>query len=159
MSSPDILQQHLDTPILTPVETINKLQLHITDLETQIRFYEKNELEHQEKIKLYQASLSTTIRNEEELKKALTNAELRNQELKETNVKLNADLSGKIDLLLNERKAFSEKMDNINGKVPFIVEHYQISMMAYFAKKFKKLEIYLNTEDNTVKTIVPIEPL
>ena len=152
----NVLQQHLDQPIHTPTETITKLQLRITELETQVQFFEKHELEHDEKIKLYQSSLGTTLRNEDDLKKALTNAELRNQELKEENIKMKADLSGKVDLLLQERHALLERVGDQHTKTWYTVEHYQLLMMDMFAKKFKTVKINLDTNENIVKRLFQV---
>ena len=155
----NVLQQHLDQPILTPTETINKLQLCITELEKQIQFYENNELEHQEKIKLYQASLSTTLINEDNLKKALTNAELRNQELKEENIKMKADLSGQVDLLLQERHAFLERIGDQHIKTWYTIERHQMWIIQGMIKNCKTIKVNLDTNDNIVKTIIPGEKL
>ena len=161
MSSPptDILQQHLDQPIHTPVETINKLQQHILELEKQVQFYEEQRIEHDEKIKLFQASLGTTLRNEDDLKKSLVTAELRNQELKEENIKMKAELSGQVDLLLNERHGLLEKVCNQHMQTWYTVEHHHLLMMDYFAKNFKTVKINLDTNENIVKTIIPGDKL
>ena len=147
-------QQRLDSAISVGEEELQQSRTKIQELETQLVYYKKTYAEDQQKITLQQNSLQSFARDQIKLKEQLGLAELRNQELKEENVKQKAQLSNRIELLLNERQAFmTEREQEFWADVP------QFSLIASYKKLYNKLRVRVDLENHVIMTAMPYEPI
>lgn len=147
-------QQRLDSSVTVGEEELQQSLTKIQELETQLAFYKKTYAEDQQKITLQQNSLQSFARDQIKLKEQLGLAEIRNQELKEENVKTKAQLSNRIDLLLNERQAFITEQEQ-----EFWCEVPQFALIASYKKLgYQKLRVRVDLENHVIMTAMPYEP-
>ena len=149
-------QLQLDSNVTIGAQQLTAAEQKIKDLQTQLEFYEKSELQHRDLEKHMRLSYSSFLRDAEKLKQQLAIAELRNQELKEENMTMNAQLSGRIDLLLNERQQYTNILEQERWcEIP----RYQVVQMGYYCKHYKKLRVRVDLESNQITTVMPYEPI
>ena len=152
-------QLRLDSTVPIGVEELTKAKQRVQELETQVTYYEKRDFEHKELQGHMRNSYSSFIREQESLKKNLALAELRCQELKEENLKLNAQLSGRIDLLLNERHVYQDLLAKHNGQTWFVAERPTVVFMGFLANRYEKIQLTIDTETNEVGKLMGINLL
>ena len=134
-------------------EALEKAQERIKDLEMQVTIYEKSELDHRELEDNMRRSFSSFARDIEEKNKQLGIAELRNQELKEENLKIEAQLSGRIDLLLNERKQY----EIMNEPRWYDIPRYQVVQMSYYSHHYRSLRVKVDPDKNEVTCVMGVD--
>ena len=149
-------QLQLDSTVTIGAQQLAAAEQKIKELQSQITFYEKSELDHKELEKHMRLSYSSFVRDAKELKKQLAIAELRNQELKDENLKMNAQLSGRIDLLLNEREQYTNILEQERWcEIP----RHQIVQMGYYCNHYRKLRVRVDLNTNEITTVMPYEPI
>lgn len=154
--SSDFSQLKLGSTTTIGADKLIAAEQKIKELETQITYYEEREVDHKDLEKHMRASYASFVRDVEELKKNLALAELRNQELKEEKMKMDAQLSGRIDLLLHERQEYQNWME---GERWCEIPRYQFVQMSYYCKHFTKLRVRVDLETNQITTVMPYEPV
>lgn len=148
-------QVRLDSSLTVGEEELQKTKHRLQELEAEVITFKENELEFIRKQTLMQNSLQSFARDLRQAKEQLGLAELRNQELKEQNVKTNAQLSGRIDLLLNERQAYNNLYEE-----EFWCEVPQFALIASYKKVgYTKLRVRVDLENHTIMTAQPYEPI
>lgn len=156
MPSDDFSQLQLDSTTTIGVQELTKARERIKELEAQVEYYERQDIDHKELQTHMRNSYSSFIRDNEELKKQLALAEVRNQELKEENLRIDAQLSGRIDVLLHERQQYNDLLTTERWcEIP----RYQIVQMAYYSKHYVKMRVRINLETNEITTVMPYEPI
>lgn len=147
-------QVRLDSSLTVGEEELQHAKQKVQDLEAQVTVFKENELEFIRKQTLMQNSLQSFARDLRECKTQLGLAELRNQELREEKVKSNAQLSGRIDLLLNERQAYADFSEQ-----EFWCEVPQFALIAFYKTKYRKLRVRVDLENHAIMTAQPYEPV
>jgi len=149
-------QLQLDSNVTIGAQQLGNAEQKVKELQVQVEYYERREVEHKMLQTEMRKSYSSFIRDAEELKKQLALAEIRNQELKEENKKLDAQLSGRIDLLLNERQQYTNILEEDRWcEIP----RHQVSQMGYYSKHFIKMRVKVDLETNEITTVMPYEPI
>lgn len=149
-------QLRLDSNISVGEEELQKTKLRIQELEALVKHYEEREIEHKDLEQHMKASYALFIREAEEAKKQLALTELRNAELKEENVKINAQLSGRIDVLLHEREVVN---NFIQEEFWCEIPRYQFVQMAFYSKHYQKLRVRVDLEGHVTNCVQPYEAI
>lgn len=149
-------QLRLDSSIPIGVEELAKTKQKLEELETLVKHYEEREIEHKDLETHMKASYAIFIREAQEAKQALALADIRNQELKEENVRMNAQLSGRIDVLLNERNQYSQFFEQ---EFWCEIPRYQFVQMSFYCNHYKKLRVRVDLENHVTSCVQPYEPI
>ena len=140
--SSDFSQTQLDSTVSIGAQQLAQAQEKIEQLQLQVNIYEKARLDHEDLQTHMRNSYSSFIRDVDSLKKQLAESDLKCQELKEENIKMKAQLSGKIDLLLNERQEHMKTLIDHNQRW-FEADRGTTVFMGYIARKFEKVELQI----------------
>lgn len=154
--STDFSQTQLDSSVTIGQQQLTEATQRIELLEAQLSIYEKQRIEHEDLQKHMRNSYSSFVRDNESLKKNLALAELRNQELVEENIKMKAQLSGKIDLLLNERQEHMKILMNHNTAW-FQADRGTTVFLGYLCTKFDKVQVQIDTSEKKIGKIMGID--
>ena len=156
MSTSDFNQLALDSNVSIGQQELTKLRIRVTELEQQIEYYEKRYAEHKDLELHMHNSYASFVNDVNNLKKDLAEYQLRNQELKEENIKMKAMLSGRIDVLLTERQNYLDKTEQLNGQVWFEADPPTTSYMCALTQRYSRIKLTINTDTNTVGKLIPI---
>lgn len=153
-TSDDIFQQQLFSTTTTGSVRIAELEAKVTEQQEIISYHEQRELEYKEKEQAMKNSYASFVRDLEAKNKALALAEISNQELKTDFIREKATMQGKIDLLLNERKAYTERYENLSGQVFFELQPHQIGIIEQIKDRYKHVRICLDMDKQEVKYVL-----
>ena len=128
------------------------LNSKIDELTAQIDYYERREFEFKETEQHMRNSYRSFIKETETLKKQLSLLEIRFEEMKVEKTKMEAELSERIEVLMQERQSFQE----LDGNVWFTFQKHQLNMLGLFANRYNAIQINLNLDDKTVKNVMPV---
>jgi hypothetical protein len=148
--STDFSQMSLDNSTVSlGQKELTAAKEKIQILEQQLKIYEERDLQHQDLQTHMRNSYTSFNRTIETVKRDLALAELRKQELKEDNIKLNAQLSGKIDLLLKER---SEYMNGLleENQTWFVADRATTVWTNLITHKFETYELQIDTNEKKI---------
>ena len=156
-STSDFFQLRLDNQTTTiGQEELTKSRERIKELEIQLEFYEKSELEHKKLETNMRNSFSSFSRDIDDIKKQLSISEIRNQELAEDNVKMQAQLNGRIDLLMNEREQYTNFMEQEHWCT---MPRHQAQIIAHYLKSYHRFSIKIDLDTHETTCVMPIEPI
>lgn len=156
--STDFSQMSLDSTVPIGVKQLQEAKEKIETLEAQLSIYEKQRIQHEDLEKHMRNSYTSFNRDIESLKKNLVIAELRCQELKEENLKLNAQLSGKIDLMLKERQSLYQILADHNTNW-FVADRPTTVFLKFCCHKFEQIELQIDTDEKKITHVRGINPV
>jgi len=154
--STDFSQTQLDSTATIGQQQLEETKRELELVKAQLVIYEKQRIEHEDLQKHMRASYSSFSRDVEAAKKSLALSELRVQELAEENLKMKAQLSGKIDLLLNERQEHMKILVSHNSDW-FQADQGTTTFLGYICTKFTRVELQIDTSEKKIGKIRGID--
>ena len=148
-------QQYLDSEHLTVAQ---RLEERIKELQTQVEYYEHRELEHKDLETHMRNSYSIILQETDNMKKELALSDQRNKELREQNIKIEAELSDKINVLLNDRYKMLELRARA-GETWYVADKPTTAFIRLVVKDYETVQFKIDTETGTVSKTMGVNKL